>query len=64
MPGEREVEEGVFFLSTSADVVDDERGAVFCFFVGDDHDVGEFASDGAGDEVAGEVVFFFLGEWE
>jgi hypothetical protein len=56
--GEWEVEEAGFFLGAAADVVDDVGCVVGGLAVGDDHDVREFARDGAGDEVTGEVVGF------
>lgn len=57
-------EEVVVFTSAAADVVDDEWGAVGIFLVGDDHDVGAIAGDGAGDKVAGEVFAFVFGDFE
>ena len=62
MPGEGELEEAVFVLGALADVVDDPGAwpAIGCR--DDEGDVGQFSGDGAGDEVAREVVGGVLGD--
>ena len=64
MAGEGEGEEVVVFDRAAADVVDDEGLAVAGEAVGDDHDVGAVAAEGAGDDVAGEVVGLLFGHGE
>jgi len=62
MPSEWELEETILALRTLTDVVDDP-GALAAVWGGDDEgDVGQSASDGTSDEVAGEVVGGILGD--
>ncbi len=61
MPGERESKEAVLLLGSGSNVVDNERDAFAGFFIAHNHDV-RSASHRAGNDIAGEIIFWVFAE--
>lgn len=64
MAGDGVGEEVVILGGSAADVVNDIGDALGVLLIGDEHDVGAIARDGAGDEIARMVVLLFLSDLE